>query len=63
MLYFIIPEVADWAGRFQGNGEAGRDGMRGTGDFYQDMEREARGLAYQWMGNMGVTGVQVASCG
>jgi hypothetical protein len=37
--------------------------MRGTCDFYREMEREARGLAYQWMGNIGVTGVQVASCG
>jgi hypothetical protein len=47
MLYFIIPGVADWAGRFQGNGEARREGMRGTCDFYREMEREARGLAYQ----------------
>ena len=30
MLYFI-PGVADWAGRFQGNGEARRQGMRGWG--------------------------------
>jgi hypothetical protein len=37
--------------------------MRGTCAFYREMEREARGLAYQWMGNIGVTGVQVASCG
>jgi hypothetical protein len=46
ILYFIIPEVADWAGRFQGNGEARRGGMRGTCDFYPEMEREAKDLAY-----------------
>jgi hypothetical protein len=37
--------------------------MRSACDFYREMEREARGLAYQWMGNIGVTGVRVASRG
>jgi len=63
MLYFIMPGVADWAGRFQGNGGARREGMRDACDFCREMEREAKDLAYQWMGNMGVTRVHVASCG